>query len=143
MPIGGHILVKALNELGAKRVFSVAGESFLPVLDGFLEYPEIDVVTCRQEAGVTFMAEAYGQLTNMPGIGFVTRGPGACNASIGVHTAMQSSSPMLLFVGLIHSADRDKEAFQEFDLKQMFGSLSKCQAVIDRPERIAEYVTRA
>lgn len=143
MPHGGQILVKALHELGARRVFTLAGESYLPVLDGFLDYPDIDVVTCRQESGVTFMAEAYGQLTNTPGIALVTRGPGACNASIGVHTAMQSSTPMILLVGLVNTADRDKEAFQEFDIKQMFGSLSKWQAVIDQPERISEYIARA
>lgn len=143
MPHGGQILVKALHELGAKRTFCVAGESYLPVLDGFLDYSDIEVVTCRQESGVTFMAEAHGQLTGTPGIGLVTRGPGACNASIGVHTAMQSSTPMILFVGLISTADRHKEAFQEFDLEQMFGSISKWQAVIHQSDRIAEYVTRA
>lgn len=140
---GGHQIVRALHHLGARRVFCVAGESYLPVLDGFLEYPEIEIITCRQEAGVTFMAEADAQLTGQPGIALVTRGPGACNASIGVHTAMQSSTPMILLVGLIASPDRDKEAFQEFDLKQMFGSLSKWQAVIDRPERLSEYIARA
>lgn len=140
---GGHVLVKALHHLGARRVFCVAGESYLPVLDGFLDFPDIEVITCRQESGVTFMAEADAQLRGQPGIALVTRGPGACNASIGVHTAMQSSTPMILLVGLIASQDRDKEAFQEFDLKQMFGSLSKWQAVIDRPERIAEYIARA
>ncbi len=143
MSHGGSIVVKALSALGASRVFCVAGESYLPVLDGFLDYPEIEVVTCRQEAGVTFMAEAHAQLTGKPGVALVTRGPGACNASIGVHTAMQSSTPMILLVGLIASHDRDKEAFQEFDLKQMFGSLSKWQAVVDRADRLGEYMTRA
>lgn len=143
MPHGGQVLVQALHGLGTKRVFSLAGESYLPVLDGFLDYPDIEVITCRQESGVTFMAEAYGQLTNTPGIALVTRGPGACNASIGVHTAMQSSTPMIVLVGLVNTADRDKEAFQEFDIKQMFGSLSKWQAVIDQPERISEYISRA
>jgi len=140
---GGHCVVKALSALGADRVFCVAGESYLPVLDAFLEYPDIDVVTCRQESGVTFMAEAHAQLTGKPAVALVTRGPGACNASIGVHTAMQSSTPIILLVGLIASADRDKEAFQEFDLKQMFGSLSKWQAVVDRADRLGEYIARA
>lgn len=143
MTHGGHIVVKALHTLGATRVFCVAGESYLPVLDAFLDYPDIDVVTCRQESGATFMAEAHAQMTGKPGIALVTRGPGACNAAIGVHTAMQSSTPMILLVGLIASADRDKEAFQEFDLKQMFGSLSKWQAVVDRADRLGEYITRA
>lgn len=140
---GGHCIVKALSVLGADRVFCVAGESYLPVLDGLLDYPDIDVVTCRQESGVTFMAEAHAQLTGRPAVALVTRGPGACNASIGVHTAMQSSTPMVLLVGLIASGDRDKEAFQEFDLKQMYGSLSKWQAVVDRAGRLGEYITRA
>jgi acetolactate synthase-1/2/3 large subunit len=140
---GGYMLVKTLAALGAKRAFCVAGESYLPVLDGLLDFPHIDVVTCRHESGATFMAEAYGQLTGLPGIAMVTRGPGACNAAIGIHTAMQSSTPLIMFVGLINSADRDKEAFQEFDLRQMFGSLSKWQAVIDRADRIPEYVARA
>ena len=117
---GGKLLVRALADHGVKRAYCVAGESYLPVLDGFLDYPDIDVVTCRQEGGVTFMAEAYGQLTGEPGVALVTRGPGACNASIGLHSAMQASTPMVLLVGLHSMADRDKEAFQEFDLPQMF-----------------------
>ncbi len=143
MTLGGHLLVKALAEHGAQRAFCVAGESYLPVLDGFLNYPDIDVVTCRHESGATFMAEAYGQLSNTPGVALVTRGPGACNASIGVHTAWQSSTPMILLVGLIGTADKDKHAFQEFDLPQMFGSLSKWATVIDRADRIPEYIARA
>ncbi len=140
---GGQVLVKALNAHDAVRAFCVAGESYLPVLDAFLDYPDIDVVTCRQEAGVGFAAEAYGLLTGKPGIGFVTRGPGACNASIGVHAAKQSSSPMVMFVGLVRTEDRDKEAFQEFDLVQMFDSHTKWAAVIDRADQIADFVTRA
>jgi acetolactate synthase-1/2/3 large subunit len=128
---------------GVNRVFCVAGESYLPVLDALLDAPEIAVTTCRQESGVTFMAESYAALENKPGVAFVTRGPGACNAAIGVHTAMQSSTPLVLFVGLVATADRDKEAFQEFDLPQMFGSLSKWAAVIDRADRIGDYTARA
>ena len=143
MATGGHILVNALNAHGVRRVYAVAGESYLPVLDGFLDFPEIDVVTCRQESGVTFMAETYGLMHGEPGIAMVTRGPGACNASIGVHTAMQSSAPMIMFIGLINTADRDKEAFQEFDVKMMFGSISKWATTIDKAERISEYVARA
>lgn len=143
MPTGGHVLVKALSAHDVSRVYCVAGESYLPVLDGFLDFSGIDVVTCRHESGATFMAESYGNLHGKPGVALVTRGPGACNASIGVHTAMQSSTPMILFVGLINTVDRDKEAFQEFDIKSMFGSLSKWASVIDTPERIGEYVARA
>jgi acetolactate synthase I/II/III large subunit len=143
MVSGGQLLVQALAVHGVSRVFTVAGESYLPVLDALLDHPGIEVVTCRQESGVTFMAEAHARLTGEPGIAFVTRGPGACNASIGIHTARQSSAPVIMFAGLISTADRDREAFQEFDLPQMFGSLSKWAAVIDRIERVPEYVTRA
>jgi len=143
MTTGGQMLVKSLAAHGTRRVFSVAGESYLPALDAVLDYPHIEVVTCRQESGVTFAAEAYGLLTGKPGVAFVTRGPGACNASIGVHAAKQSSSPMVMFVGLVRTVDRDKEAFQEFDLPQMFDSHSKWAAVIDRADQIEAYVARA
>jgi acetolactate synthase-1/2/3 large subunit len=141
--LGGHLLVKSLAKHGTSRVFTVAGESYLPVLDGFLEYPEIDVITCRHESGASFMAEADANLTGEPGIAFVTRGPGACNGSIGVHTARQSSTPMIFFSGLIGIEDRDKEAFQEFDIAQMFGPLAKWATVIEQAGRISEYVARA
>ncbi len=140
---GGKYLVSALAAHGVKQVYCVAGESYLPVLDGFLDYPDIKVVTCRHESGATFMAEAYGNLTGKPGVVMATRGPGACNASIGIHAAHQASSPVVFFVGLIGIGDRDKEAFQEFDLPQMYGSISKWAAVIDKSERIGEYVARA
>lgn len=140
---GGRLLVESLVAHDVQRAFCVAGESYLPVLDGFVDYPDIDVVTCRQEGGVTFMAEAYAQMSGQPGVALVTRGPGACNAAIGVHSAMQASTPMVLLVGLHAMADRDKEAFQEFDLPQMFGSLSKWAAVIDDVARIPDYIARA
>lgn len=140
---GGKIIVKALHAQGVKRVFCVAGESYLPVLDGFVDYPDIDVITCRHESGATFMAEAEANLTGRPGVALATRGPGACNASIGIHTARQSSTPMIFLVGLINTGDRDREAFQEFDIAQMFGSLAKWATVIDRTDRIAEYMARA
>jgi acetolactate synthase-1/2/3 large subunit len=144
MKTAGQILVETLAAYGAERVFCVAGESYLPVLDALLDVPEIEVVTCRHESGATFMAEAYGFLHgDKPGIAMVTRGPGACNASIGIHAAKQSSSPLVMFVGLVAMGDRDKEAFQEFDLPQMFGSHTKWAAVIDRADRMGEYVTRA
>ena len=140
---GGQILVDTLVQLGLGRAYCVAGESYLPVLDGLVDYPDFEVVTCRQESGATFAAEADGHLKGTPGLAMVTRGPGACNGSIGVHTAHQSGSPMILLVGLISTADRDKEAFQEFDLPQMFGSISKWATVIDSAERIPEYIVRA
>lgn len=142
MVSGGYLVAKALKEHGVDRIFCVAGESYLPVLDALLDFPEIDVITCRHESGATFMAESYAQITGKPGVAFVTRGPGACNGSIGIHAARQSSTPVLLFVGLIHSKDRDRESFQEFDVKQMYASLAKDSFVIDRADRIADYITR-
>ncbi len=139
---GGQILVDALKANGVERVFSVPGESFLAALDG-LYASGIQNVVCRHEGGAAMMAEAHGKLTGRPGIAFVTRGPGATNASAGVHVARQDSTPMILFVGQISRADRDREAFQEVDYRAMFGPLAKWAAQIDRTERIAEYLARA
>ncbi|HYG86459.1 MAG TPA: thiamine pyrophosphate-binding protein [Azospirillum sp.] len=140
---GARLLVDALRVHGADLAFCVAGESYLDVLDAFVDTPEIKLVTCRQEGGLAFMAEAYGKLTGRPGIGFVTRGPGACNASIGVHTAMQDSTPMILFVGQVARDQAEREAFQEIDYRRMFGSVAKWAAQIDRADRIPEFVARA
>ena len=118
----GHALVEALLAQGATTAFGVPGESFLAVLDGFHEHRDrIRFIACRQEGGAAFMAEAQGKLTGRPGICFCTRGPGATNASIGVHTAFQDSTPMILFVGQVASDQRDREAFQEVDYRQMLG----------------------
>jgi acetolactate synthase I/II/III large subunit len=140
---GGRILVDNLVAQGTDRIFTVPGESFLAVLDALHDTPSIEVVVCRQEGGVGFMACADGKLTGRPGIAFVTRGPGATNASIGVHVAMQDSLPMILFVGDVARGDRDREAFQEVDFGQMFGPLCKKVLRIDRAERIPEYTARA
>lgn len=140
---GGRILVEVLKAHDIDRIFCVAGESYLPVLDALVDFPEIEVVTCRHESGATYMAEAYAHLSGKPGVAFVTRGPGACNGSIGIHAARQSSAPVILFVGLINTMDRDRESFQEFDVAQMYASLSKWSSVIDRTERMADYVCRA
>jgi acetolactate synthase-1/2/3 large subunit len=140
---GGRILVDNLVAQGCDRIFTVPGESFLAVLDALHDTPSIEVVVCRQEGGVGFMACADGKLTNRPGIAFVTRGPGATNASIGVHVAMQDSLPMILFVGDVARGDRDREAFQEVDFGQMFGPLCKKVLRIDQAERIPEYIARA
>jgi len=140
---GGRILVDNLVAQGTDRIFTVPGESFLAVLDALHDTPGIDLVVCRQEGGAAFMACADGKLTGRPGIAFVTRGPGATNASIGVHVAMQDSLPMILFVGDVARGDRDREAFQEVDFGQMFGPLCKKVLRIDRAERIPEYVARA
>ncbi len=123
-------------------MFCVPGESFLAALDGLYD-SEIDVVVGRQEGGVAMMAEAHGKVTGRPGIAFVTRGPGATNASAGVHVAFQDSTPMILFVGQVASDQRDREAFQEVDYRQMFGPLAKWVAEIDRTDRIPEYVSQA
>ena len=139
---GGRILVDQLKLHGADRVFGVAGESFLPVLDAFCDV-DVRFVPCRQEGGAAMMAEAIGKLTGRPGIAIVTRGPGATNASAGVHIARQDSTPMILLVGQVATAARDREAFQEVDLRAMFAPLAKWSAEIDRPERIPEYVSRA
>ena len=139
---GGQILVDALRANGVGRVFSVPGESFLAVLDG-LYASGIQNVVCRHEGGAAMMAEAQGKLTGRPGIAFVTRGPGATNASAGVHVARQDSTPMILFVGQIARTDRDREAFQEIDYRASFGPIAKWVAEIDQTERIPEYVARA
>ena len=143
MNSGGKTLAQALAAQGVTRIFCVAGESYLPVLDALLDYPEIKVITCRHESGAAFMAEADGNLTGEVGMVMVTRGPGACNASISVHAGKQSSAPMIMFVGLVSTADEGKEAFQEFDLPQMFGSHAKWAAVIKQSKDIPSYVTRA
>ncbi len=139
---GGQILVDQLKKLGVRRVFSVPGESFLPVLDG-LHDSGIQNVVCRHEGGAAMMAEAMGKMTGEPGICFVTRGPGACNASAGVHVAMQDSTPMILFVGQIDNRQTDRETFQEVDYRQMFGGLAKWVAQVDTTARLPEYIARA
>ena len=140
---GGRILVDQLAAQGCDRIFTVPGESFLAVLDALVDVPAIEVVTCRQEGGVGFMACADGALTGRPGVAFVTRGPGATNASIGVHVAIQDSQPMILFVGDIDRGTRDREAFQEINFEAMFGPVAKWAARIDDARRIPEYVARA
>jgi acetolactate synthase-1/2/3 large subunit len=144
----GHLLVEALVAQGVHTAFGVPGESFLAVLDGFHEHREhIRFIACRQEGGAAFMAEAQGKLTGQPGICFVTRGPGATNASIGLHTAFQDSTPMILFIGQVASDQRDREAFQEVDYRQMFspGTLgfAKWVAEVQDPHRLPEYIARA
>ncbi len=140
---GGRILVDQLLAQGCERIFTVPGESFLAVLDALHDTPQIQVVTCRQEGGAAFMACAEGTLTHRPGVAFVTRGPGATNASIGVHVARQDSQPMILFIGDVDRGTRDREAFQEVDFQAMFAPLAKWAARIDDAARIPEYVARA
>ena len=146
--MGGHLLVECLIAQGVTHAFGVPGESYLAALDGFHKYhDQIQFVTCRQEGGAAFMADAQGRLTGRPGVCFVTRGPGATNASIGVHTAFQDSTPMVLFVGDVATETRDREAFQEVDFCSFFGPSTKGMAKrverIDDAKRIPEYVARA
>ena len=136
-------LVAALALQGCERIFTVPGESFLPVLDALYDQPGIDLVTCRQEGGAAFMACADGAITGRPGVAFVTRGPGATNASIGVHVAFQDSQPMILFVGDVARSMRDREGFQEIDFPAFFKPIAKWSARIDVAERVPEYVARA
>jgi acetolactate synthase-1/2/3 large subunit len=141
---GGQILVDALKIHGVDLAFCVPGESYLAVLDALYDArSQIRLITCRQEGGAANMAEAYGKLTGRPGICFVTRGPGATNASIGVHTAMQDSTPMILFIGQVASDQVEREAFQEVDYRRMFGPLCKWVAQIDDAARIPELVSQA
>jgi len=140
---GGRILIDNLLAQGCDRIFTVPGESFLAALDALHDTPTIDLVVCRQEGGVAYMAEADGKLTGRPGIAFVTRAPGATNAAIGVHVAHQDSTPMLLLVGDVARGDRDREGFQEVDFLTMFAPLAKWVGRIEDAGRIPEYVARA
>ncbi len=140
---GGRLLVDCLIAQGADRIFTVPGESFLAVLDALHDSPQVQTVVCRQEGGAAFMACADGAMTGKPGVCFVTRGPGATNASIGVHVAMQDSQPLILFIGDVDRGMRDREGFQEVDFQAMFAPLCKWAARIDDAARIPEYVARA
>ena len=142
--LAGHLLVQCLIAQGVTHAFGVPGESYLAVLDGLHHYRDhIQFITCRQEGGAAFMAEAAGKLTGRPGVCMVTRGPGATNASIGVHTAFQDSTPMVLLVGDVGSDMRDREAFQEVEYLSFFKSMTKRVERIDDARRIPEYIARA
>lgn len=138
----GHVIVDSLVAHGVERTYVVPGESFLDVLDG-LHGSDIETVVCRHEGGAAYMAEADGKMNQRPGVAMVTRGPGAANAHVGLHTAWQDSTPMLLFVGLIPFAHRDREAFQEFDIKAWFDTGAKRVMVLDHAERASEIVAEA
>jgi acetolactate synthase-1/2/3 large subunit len=140
---GGELVVEALRVHGVDHVFCVPGESYLAVLDALVDAPEIQVTACRQEGGAAIMAEAAGKLTGRPGICLVTRGPGATNASAGVHVAFQDSTPMILLIGQVERAMSEREAFQEIDYRRMFAPLAKWVAEVDRAERLPEFLSRA
>lgn len=140
---GGQLVVASLKAHGVEMAFSVAGESYLEVLDALYDAPEIHLVTCRQEGGAAFMAEASAKITGKPGVLLVTRGPGACNASIGVHTAFQDSTPMVVLVGQVARHQIDREAFQEVDFRKMYAPLAKWVTQIDMAERVPELLSQA
>jgi len=143
MKTGGEILVESLRINGVDKVFCVPGESYLAALDAFHDTPEIQLVVCRQESGAAMMADAHARLTGRPGVCFVTRGPGAANASGGLHIAMQDSTPMILLIGQIARDHSEREAFQEIDFRRMFGQLAKWVGQIDDETRVAEYMSHA
>ncbi|HVG82077.1 MAG TPA: thiamine pyrophosphate-binding protein [Methylomirabilota bacterium] len=141
---GGQILIDQLKLHGADTVFGVPGESFLAALDALYDARNrIRFISCRQEGGAAYMAEAYGKLTGRPGICFVTRGPGACNASIGIHTGFQDSTPMILLIGQVGRGMLEREGFQEIDYRRMYGPMAKWVAEIERADRIPEFLSRA
>ena len=141
---GGHLLVEGLVSHGANTAFAVPGESYLEVLDALYEKSDqIRLIGCRQEGGAAYMAEAYGRLTGQPGICFVTRGPGATNASIGVHTAAQGSTPLILFIGQVPTSHLGYEAFQEMDYTAFFGGIAKWVTEITHPDQIPEVINKA
>jgi len=141
---GGKILADALVAQGVKMAFGVPGESYLPLLDGMRDVrDQLQFIVCRQEGGASYMAEAYGKLTGEPGVLLVTRGPGATNGSVGMHTGFQDSTPMVMFIGQVGNDMVEREAFQEIDYRRMYGQMAKWVAQIDRVERIPEYVSHA
>jgi acetolactate synthase-1/2/3 large subunit len=141
---GAQILVDALKIHGVDMAFGVPGESYLAVLDSLYDArDQIKFIICRQEGGAANMADAYGKLTGRPGICFVTRGPGATNASLGIHTAHQDSTPVILFIGQVGNDVVEREAFQEIDYRRMYGPMAKWVAQIDRADRVPEYISHA
>ena len=140
---GGRLVVESLKALGTKRVFCVPGESFLPVLDALYDTPEVDLIVCRQEGGAAYMAEAHGKLSGEPGVCLVSRGPGATNASIGVHAAFFDATPMVLLVGHVREETLGREAFQEMDFGRFFAPIAKSVETLHHAARIPEALTRA
>ena len=140
---GAEVLIDALKINAVERIFCIPGESFLAALDALYDRDEISLIVCRNEGGASYMAEADGKLSGRPGICFVTRGPGATNASGGLHVAMQDSTPMILLIGQVARKDLDREAFQEIDYRRMFSQVAKWVAQIDDADRIPEYLNRA
>ncbi|MFC3606800.1 thiamine pyrophosphate-binding protein [Stutzerimonas tarimensis] len=142
-PYGGQAIVELLRRNGVDRVFTVPGESFLPVLDALHDAPDIALVVCRQEGGASMMAEAYAKTTGRPGVCFVTRGPGSANALAGLHVAAQDSTPLLVFIGQVPRGFQQREAWQEVDVSALFGSVAKWATDIQDAARLPEYLSRA
>src|SRR6202011_914013 len=142
MRTAAEVLVDALINNGVRHVFCVPGESYLAVLDAFHDR-DVSVTVCRQEGGAAMMAEAVGKATGRPGICFVTRGPGATNASAGIHIARQDSTPLIMFVGQVARETKEREAFQELDCRAVFGSMAKWATEIDDSVRVPEIISRA
>ncbi|MCP4472071.1 MAG: thiamine pyrophosphate-binding protein [Gammaproteobacteria bacterium] len=140
---GAEVLIEALKINAVERIFCIPGESYLAALDALYDGSEVALIVCRNEGGAAYMAEADGKLSGSPGVCFVTRGPGATNASGGLHVAMQDSTPMILLIGQIARKDLDREAFQEIDYRRMFSEVAKWVAQIDDADRIPEYLNRA
>lgn len=140
---GGHAIVELLRVNGVDRVFTVPGESFLPVLDALHDAPDIELVVCRQEGGASMMAEAYAKTTGRPGVCFVTRGPGSANALAGLHVAAQDSTPLLVFVGQVPRGFQQREAWQEVDIAALFGAVAKWAVDLQDSNRLPEQLTRA
>ena len=140
---GGQLIVDSLRTHGVDTVYCLPGESYLHVLDAFHDAPEIRLVVCRQEGGAAYMADADAKITGKPGVLFVSRGPGACNASVGIHTAFQDSTPMVVFIGQIPRASAERFAFQEIDYRRMYSQSAKWIAQIEDAARIPEMVSRA
>ena len=142
--IGGHLLADQLNINGVDTIFCVPGESYLGLLDGLYSHSnQIKLITTRHESGAANMADAYAKLTNKPGICLVSRGPGATNASNGIHTAYQDSTPLILLIGQVSRNERDREAQQEIDYKEMFKPMAKYVAEINDANRIPEFINKA
>ena len=140
---GAELLIDALRQNAVERIFCIPGESYLAALDALYDRSEISLIVCRNEGGAAYMAEAEGKLTGRPGVCFVTRGPGATNASGGLHVAYQDSTPMILLIGQVARRDLDREAFQEIDYRRMFGQVTKWTAQVDAADRVPEYLNRA
>ncbi|GLR12045.1 thiamine pyrophosphate protein [Chitinimonas prasina] len=141
--LGGHLVADALVSQGVSLAFGVPGESYLSVLDGLYRHADFRFIVTRHEGGAAFMADAYAKLTGKPGVCLVTRGPGATNAAIGIHTAQQDSTPLVLLVGQVGQDVVEREAFQEIDYRRMFGSMAKWVAQIDQAERVPEMLAHA